>query len=301
MESKKKVYILTLGAPYLFLNVGTFIQHWAMRNALKDLGYKPVRVPITGDETHAAAGGWACYKAIIHRLVVVTLRTLGIKKYQSLPLTWRSFRYFGIVKAYRKSFRQHIGDYIEDTRDNGYALILGGDQVLYDEYVRKSMDIPVRKRIVYGASTNYGAAYYNEVWKSVVKQFLPTYCGIGVRENAGVDFLNTLDIKSVHVADPVMLMNVERIRDIAYNGMVFNKPTIFAYILNCNNIADLRLDILETLSRNVGLDLRMFGIQGGESYIPTKYYKQLGPTELIKAILDCDFLLLIPTMERSWL
>ena len=180
MNSKKKVYILTLGAPYLCVNVGTFLQHWALRNTLKDLDYGPVRVPVEGDRVHAAAGGWSCYKAIIHRLVVVTLRTLGIKKYQSLPLTWRSFRYFGIVKAYRKSFRQHIGDYIEDTQDIGYALILGGDQVLYDEYVRKSMDIPVRKRIVYGASTNYGAAYYSEDWKSVVKKFLPSMTQLSV-------------------------------------------------------------------------------------------------------------------------
>ena len=289
MDSNKKVYVLTLGSPYLCLNVGTFLQHWALRNALKDLGYEPVRIPITGDETHAAAGGWHFYRSFIHRIVVVSLRKLGCKRYLSLPLTWRSFRYFGIVKAYKKAFRQHIGIYIEDTREFGNALILGGDQVLYEEYVSKAMEIHVRKRIVYAASTNYGAVYYNEEWKSVVKQFLQTFDGIGLRENAGVDFLNSLGIKSVQVADPVMLMDIERIRNIANNDLAFKKPTIFAYILNCCDTSDLGLDILETLSRKAGLDLKMFGIQGSESYIPNKYYQRLGPTELIKAIMDCDF------------
>lgn len=287
----KKIYIVTLGAQYMFSNVGTFLQHWALRRVLTRMGYVPVRVALPTDYTHPVLNNYSWIKSIIKSVVRVILHYVDIPKYAKVETrSIKTFRDYLQLKKFRREFVSNIGSCIEDTSLPGDVLILGGDQVLTNVYKWLS-ETKALKYISFAASADWRKKAELEEWRDDVKRKLYSFSKIGIREHMGVMLMKEMNIESTKVADPVMLMKPEDLNSFAGSKLLFKNSTLFVYLLNVSSKEDLHIGDLSFVSDNFNCDLRMYGIQGAQYHIPQKYYLNLGPTEFVRAIKDAKYII----------
>ena len=112
-NSGKKIYILTLGATFMFSNAGTFLQHWALRKTLYKMGHIPVRVALPGDCVHIAINNFSWIISFVKRIVLVFLHYIGFSKYaKQETLNIKSFRNYIQARKFRKDYISNIGECI---------------------------------------------------------------------------------------------------------------------------------------------------------------------------------------------
>ena len=166
----KKIYIITLGAQYMFSNVGTFLQHWALRRILSKMGHNPVRVSLPDDYKHIALNNFSWTKSLLKRIIGMFFHYLCFPKYAKLDsFSIKSLRDYVQAKKFRRDFILNVGDCIEDTTKQADALILGGDQVFNNEF-KYLTNISALKYISFAASTDWRKKSESTKWKEEVSQ-----------------------------------------------------------------------------------------------------------------------------------
>lgn len=285
----KNIVIHTACSDYIFTNSGSFLQHWALRNVLKELGYNPCR------DCHGDNRIFSTKTKIYFDYILASFRLLlhysKCKKYADATFNFKSLRkYYNIIK-FRKDYIKYIGDISEEITSDVDAVLLGGDQILYPSDLNRILSITAKKHIIFTASADWVRAQNSNEWKSLCKSALKNIDAIGVREKVGVTLINTLGFQAVHVADPVMQLPVQKFINIAYKGIIFQKPTLFCYILNAKSKEDLGIYSFNSLARYFSVELKISGIQGSEYYIPYKNYISLCPSEFIKALIDAKYVI----------
>lgn len=289
-DNCKKIHIVTLGAKYMFSNAGTFLQHWALRKKLSEMGHLPYRVVYENDKKNISINRFVFFIYFLLRVVKVLFYYIGLSKYlKSGEYNVLSFRDFVQANLFRKCFVDKIGDCLENTNLKPDVLILGGDQVMdiiYLSFVNKK---EYTKCISYSASTDWQKKIKSDTWKEVMSSILQNFARVGVREFTGVDCLAKIGIDAVKVADPVMLVTSKELELFAGNKQIFKNPSTFVYLLNIQEKSELNLEELVTISNSLETELKIHGIQGAQYLIPNKYYLHLDPSQFVRAIIDSKF------------
>ena len=286
----RRVAISTISEHYLLSNVGSFLQHFALRRVLKAWGYLPFRV--MDDQERASLGvrlREVLYDAL--RPLYWRLTQLPNRRAAVIDLRFRKRR----ERGFRKDFERLIGCFKEAQRfDDKTVGIRGGDQVLcpdsnYKWLERVKTGNPL---ITYAVSTDWLGNGNEQDWRRVVGARLQRFTAVGVREQVGVEIVRKLVPGSVpvcHVLDSVMLLNQADYRAVQSPRVCFRKPTLFCYLVNIREVSDLPLEQLKALAKALGCDLRFCGIQGAELFIPKPLQAIYSPRTFLRALDDAAF------------
>lgn len=288
---KKNVRILTVGTFFLFSNVGSFLQHWALRDVLKDLGFIPSRVKRQNDETLYCINDTVWIKSIIKQFVKVLLHQIGIRKYSGFTCNIRSFRQYIQARLYKRDYTRFICPCIESEHKEDNILVLGGDQVFCEYLLKLSQTVKSKKRIIYGASCDWPNSFPNNTLTEEISQRITLFNKVGVREDYGRNILTQNGFLAQWVADPVMLVGRDKLIQISSRKEILSRPTLFCYLLNIKEEQSIPYEELLTLSKKLNVGLKMHGTQGGELFIPSKYFLPLGPCDFLKTIINAEYVI----------
>lgn len=286
----KVVAISTLDERFLLSNYGTFFQHYALRCVLRSVGFSPFRVSnFLG--RYERNGFLLAWSVDILRPFYWLIRRLPNWRLNYRRMIEEDLLNFKFLRDYRRlvgSFREQQ-DFCDDM-----IGIMGGDQILGTRLEKSWLtDIPPSgKCITYAASADWAEKSLDEEWCKFAERHFKRFSAIGIREYAGVALCKALvgpEQAVEHVADPVMLLDEKSYSSIAHKNSIFKCPTLFCYFVNIRSAEDLRIHEYVKLSRLLGCELKIAGIQGAELYVPAQYRIRLCPTEFLRALLDAEY------------
>jgi len=287
----RTVAISTIQKKFLLANYGSFFQHYALRRVLLGFGLRPFRVRTPGERSSLVAMLVDNAKDLL-RPVLWWVKRLPNRKLCRVSSQTRN----RALWLFRRDYHGLIGRFDEPQL---YAFdtigILGGDQVLYPEEgpawwlhnVKNGNPI-----ITYAASADWCSCGKDDGWRTLLSDELSRFSAIGIREKRGVEIVKTLvpdTIEVSHVADPVQLLKIGDFRKIQRATPVFDRKTLFCYLLNVQSQEDLFLDKYESLAASLGCELKILGMQGAERFVPIKYRVLFSPREFLRALDDSAY------------
>lgn len=226
-----KVGILTQP---LLTNYGGILQNYALQQILIKLGHQPVTLDYMSRYTPVR---W-----ILGKLKSLITRT---------PHDIEFPRYF---RTGQENLNRFIHTNINKTRPynnlplNKFArhldvIIVGSDQVwrpicnvprswLYEMFFESIQDLEIPK-IAYGASFGSEVWEYNPAETERCSKLIQSFRAISLREVSGTQLCREfLKRDAQHVLDPTMLLTSTDYERISLSSLVYNKPTLFAYLLD---------------------------------------------------------------------
>lgn len=288
----RTVAISTICKDFLLSNYGSFFQHYALRQMLRNWGFCPFRVRRDDDFEPWLMRFIEGLKNVIRPYYWI-LRQLPERDKYVLRLRHRN----RLTKKFLKDYSRLIAPlnepmmYGEDT-----IGIKGGDQVLYsdDDEIWLCRVRSNNLKICYAASCDWYALERHEVLQNDLRRRLADFSAIGVREFRGVEIISRIIGRGdvvVRVADPVLLLSIEEFRRIESKSVVFSKPTLLCYLVNVRNESDFAYNRLLRLAEKLYCELRIIGIQGTEDFIPEDIMVRPSPSEFLRAIDDAEYLI----------
>ena len=264
------VAIRTIWLTLLMTNYGSFWQHYCLREAIKSLGFRVVRVSEDGE------GGLGLYRKLCLR-ALLRLRS---------PLDfWTAAQRLRFAMC----FERLNAPVVEDFDDVSVrTVVVGGDQVfnplLFDQVVTRFGG--KARLITYSASCDWAqvARQPPSAWTSAEQ-----FAAISVREKRGVEVVSEIFGTAEQVLDPVLLATRDALCGVAATRTAFRRRTLFAYLLNLEEADELRLPTLKELARRLDCELKIVGIQGAERLVPRGLRLTLAPQEFLAAIRDCAY------------
>lgn len=284
-EEAKYVVIKTIGSDMMFSNYGTILQHYALRKTIERLGFKTIRYEGTYPNRKSHLVSFNDFKLFI----LSKLEHFGFFKGDD------TIKYYNHRKRFYDFYKKKLGFRFEYYNGVPYAFVLGGDQVFYcwNNEAEHIFDKPkgVKRAFTYGASANWHACEKSEAWKFFAQKRLMDFSGIACREAYGRSLLSKLlPSKEVfHSIDPVFLMNKSEYGVLNRSKPFFSKPTLLCYLLHCDNVSLLHLDLLIEIAGILNCELRVIGLQGTELSVPVELVIDPSPDEFLSAINSAAF------------
>lgn len=287
---KEKIGIVTVVNSTLLLNYGSIFQHYALRQAIKRLGYTPIR--LQNPPTGVVMGCWQWYKARAKRRVCSALWRLSGKR--KIEASRRARMILALSRSILRFYRATVGRFFEPERDVSIRLV-GSDQVwtVWTPRVACSDVTGPCRRIAYAASADWECCRRSEAWGQTAQANLSRFDAISVREAVGVRLLSELlpEKKIFHAIDPVMLLRREEYLSLCDENPIFSAPTLFVYLLNVRNGSEFDLAAYEALAERLGCQLKILGAQGAERFVPERYAVLPSPEDLLRMYRDATYVI----------
>lgn len=168
--------------------------------------------------------------------------------------------------------------------------IVGSDQVwnvLYDAGRDPSFYLDFVKQ---GKKTSYAASLsyidIDEENKLRIAKYLKTFDGIAVREYHGVDLLNSLNINSTWVLDPVFLLSTQEWNEFADSSMKIDFSHKYVLIYDFEGNDSLKIFAQKYAEQN---GLLIYAITDKYPlHYADKNYNAIGPKEFVSLIRNCS-------------
>lgn len=282
------IAVATVVESYLLMNYGSMFQHYALRRSLSEFGFcsfryaNPVETFCLKKERVIR---YAKYRAglCLARMRILTLRQEVVKSVTSLLFARKTFTAF---------YRKNVGRLHERSK-RGVAYIAGSDQIWtrWTDVVSLANVPNGTVRISYAASADWHFCRNSPEWCAEAKNRLMGFEAISVRECAGQQLLQGLlpGKEIFHAIDPVMLLTKSDYEALIPSEPLFDRPTLFVYLLNIRQQGELQLEQYEAIAQTLELDLKILGIQGAERYIPEVYALRLSPEDFLRAYRDARY------------
>ena len=287
----RTVAISTIGRCCLLMNYGSFFQHYALRQVLKNLGLRPFRVHSDNEYPSLAVRFKNRLLDILRPYYWFLTRFPERKKYANrLRIGYK------IEKKFLKDFNLFIAPFDEAMAFDDLTIgIKGGDQVLNpeeDDLIWLSNVVKHNPKICYAASCDWFSLSGNKKRQQDLRGRLSDFSAIGLREARGVEMVSGIlehKVDVVRVADPVFLLPVTAFRQLESKSKVLKKPTLLCYLVNIRSEKDLDCAELAQLAEALGCELRIIGIQVTEDFAPKGILLKLGPSEFLKAVDEASY------------
>lgn len=272
MSKSSAIGIYTVDTDFFLMNYGSFFQHFALREALRKLGFQPRRIK--------RRGYW-------RSLALYILTPFGVWKDRRL---WRFWQRGKFVRDYRKL----IGPVFERSfNKQPSAYIVGSDAIwMYNSAPAfLAEDRFAALKISYAASTAWDRSSQQDWWCERMKDVGETFRAVSVREEVGRELCQDLMPKQKVecVVDPTLLLTRSDYKRVTSERRIFNKPTLLYYAVNIWNEEDLQLPLLEESAKCLGCELKIIGIQGAENFVPNRYAFDPSPREFLRAVRDANY------------
>lgn len=287
-----KVFISTMVMDGVLSNYGTFLQYYALRKIVADLGYVPHRWMRPPEHTSFVAWIW--------RIATDILRVpyWSIKRIPNLANHIKElFPNLLTIQLFRNEYRRLIGPFKEDnTLDDSAICLMGSDQVMMrDPHAWFADRNYVCKRIIYAASSDWTEFPSYPDWRELVARELPRFAHIALREEKGIEvcrqYLANGQAPIVQVVDPVVLAGVDFWNKVIRKDRIFTKPTLFCYLVNVYTQDELRLDVLRRIALELNCDLKVVGVQGLHGVLPRQHRLLVSPLDFVRCMRDAEFVI----------
>ena len=251
-----KIAVITLP---LHTNYGGLLQAYALKTVLDGMGHEASVVDLKDK--------MPCPKGLSAPFVYAKRALKKMVKGSAAPEIFREIRYrkeLPVLSANTSLFvEKHIsprvvGSYAEIKEGEYDAFVAGSDQIWRPRYFGKIEDAYLGfaegwdvKRVAYAASFGTDKLEYEYIQLESCARLLGLFDGVSVREDSAVAMCEEwLDCdKAVHVLDPVMLLPVERYREIAASsGNSGRSGRILTYILDPSSEKSHVVDFMKKVS-----------------------------------------------------
>ena len=156
---------------------------------------------------------------------------------------------------------------------------IGKDPAFYLDFGSSSI-----KRYSYAAS--FGQSKIQPENKALVFSKLQKFNGISVRENTGLEILQSLSIEGINVVDPVLLLNQEDWNQLIPTERIVKKNYILVYDLYH---ADTEMkEAVCSVAKNNGLKIVSINSRSGLNYADINI-SNAGPIEFLNLIKYCTY------------
>lgn len=284
-RSRDYVGIRTIPVGYLFSNYGTFLQHFALREKLRRMGFHTIRLP--RDESRL--GTLWIYNFC--RLVIRLFRDVVLRR--DVDSARAKMRIFARANKFISEFNRFIGHTIDRKAVKRCRFaIAGSDQVFsgYDGYnfmTDISEDVDV---FSYAASADWTAAKLSDDWRQKAQSALQRFREISVREEAGAtllkEFLPNRDIQVL--CDPVMLLTADDFRRSFKLVSSKQKRVLLCYFLNLKSPDEIDFESLRRYSKGANLELIIVASDNTECFVPRDLLKAPSPREFLQLLDDAE-------------
>lgn len=282
---EKRVGIITISLRWLLQNYGTFFQHYALRQVLKELGCSPFRVgyDLPWEDFDDNTCNLRAFCAMFWH---------WLRRGRSLEREFARFLFYRkrIRQAYL-DYKHYIADIHEVQISNPELIIVGGDQVL-SGMDRKSFggDFHTAK-IAFSASADWISVEKNAMWRKNAVQEFPCFKILGLREEQGIRVVNELcpDVNAVFMPDPVFLLDKTYYESLIVKRKCFTRPTLFVHIVNWYEPSDSYLEKLISIAKELKTEIQIAPSQGCERFVPLSCSHFVGPIEYLRAIRDAEY------------
>ena len=259
------------------------LQAWALQQALLRMGHAPEVLRLATDEeeryreTHASAWRYALRARC-------SLSRKRRRKYRVLALRAahpRGFMAFARERLRLSAWNLSEGFGPERWKDYDAALA-GSDQIWLDltpEHFLASPGTPAR-RVAYAVSRPWQRDA--EAFERAFRAWAPGLTALGIREQEGVALCAALGRRGTHVADPVLLLEADRWREL----MAAAPRSAVAYFSEAFPAA-LRRTLGARCARK-GMRAAWVGMQGAEADIPAAFAAWPTPQEWVGLLAAAD-------------
>ena len=177
---------------------------------------------------------------------------------------------------------------LKKTPPRADIYITGSDQVWggwlepnYLTFVPKG-----KKRIAYAVS--FGKRELTEEHRNNIQDWVKQFDAVSVREASGIEICRKMGMAAVHLLDPTLLLD-----DVDYLAShvtrIEKSKYVFCYFINEHNLDNLRIIDIESFCSELGAKLKITGIEGPETIIPSKYICQYAPDEWLNHYKYADY------------
>lgn len=281
----KIVSISTADRKWLLSNYGGMLQHFALREVLKGMGFAPYRI-----EAGRPRGE---IKAFLRPLKDLCNNLLALARPSRKKRPLRLFYYWSHRIRFICDYRKLVGSLFENQRRQRFAAIVGGGQA-WSIYCQNRPDLywedddsPMR-RVAYSVSSAWIALKDNDAWKQRIRAACIKADAVSLRENAGVSLCaSLLPGKSFYTTlDPVFLMTAQEYGRFLPERKIFTQETVFFYFVEVHDAEYIDEGKLRKFAKEMGCECRMTGIQGAEFYVPCGMEINPGPVDFLRCCRD---------------
>ena len=286
----KHVAISTISKGFLLKNYGSFFQHYALRKILKSLGLHPFRVRATNERNSKIQRAKDSIKDFLRPYYWAVKRLPERRFYVQ-----RMEKNKNQERLFLDDYQNLIGMIEEPMVFNESTIgVKGGDQIFCAGEKRIWLhDIQEGNPVIsYAASGDWCSISSSVEKQQILRSELARFTAISVREECGVDLISKILDQSKpihHVVDPVFFLKEDDLVSIQSKNKVFNTPTLFCYFVNIRSFDELQLEKYIALSKCLGCELKILGIQGAEFYIPDEFSISLKPSDFLRAVYDSKY------------
>ena len=281
----KRIGVFTISWDFLSSNYGTFFQHWALRKTLKAMGCIPFR--IVYDERPHTAISWL--KGIIRAFLAIPWHVFRWgKTWQGEFSQWvyRSRCSFKFQRDYRKLIEP-----ADELRCGIHCdAIVGGSDQMWNTGFFKNVNCPT---ITYAASSDWLKASKNRPLLQLMEEKKSLIKDVSIREKAGIEWLKHIGYRAedlFHAIDPVFHWNSEDYLALTSKKKILKRPTLLCYFVNVRSKDEFSLEYWERVAYQLGVDLKIIGIQGLENYLPLPMRSVPSPRDFLRYYRDAKYI-----------
>lgn len=250
-------------------NYGSLLQYYALQQYLKKFGIEAYWIRFM----------FPCiqmYKPFVRKFIYETIHGFRVKNIYNHLKTQLAFRKFMHEKCCvsNKKYTNIIA--LKNNPPIADLYITGSDQVFgswlepnYLTFAPKG-----KKRIAYAAS--FGKKNLTKEHQEHIKGWLHTFDSVSVREASGVHICQIMGIKAQHLLDPTLLIDETDYLP-AKTEREEKEKYIYCYFINEKNPENLRINDIIDYSKQESAKLKITGIEGPETILPSTYIYQYSP------------------------
>lgn len=166
--------------------------------------------------------------------------------------------------------------------------ITGSDQVWGGELEANYLTFAPqgKKKIAYAVS--FGRRELTQEHQDNIQDWVRQFDAVSVREASGIDICKKMGVEAVHLPDPTLLLD-----DVDYlpsDVARFERSKyVFCYFINEHNPKNLRMADIAGFCSRLGAELKVTGIEGPETVVPSKYICQYAPEEWLNHYKYADY------------
>lgn len=264
-------------------NYGSILQYYALQQYLQKFGVEAFWIRYMFPTK-------SMYIEFIKKTVRYLLHGFRIKNSWNHLKTQIAFRHFMHEKC-RVSTKKYI--HIQELKQHppvADIYITGSDQVWAGWLEPNYLTFAPQGKKKIGYAVSFGKRELTEEHQSRIQHWVQAFDAISVREASGVDICRCMGVESQHLLDPTLLIDETDYLH-ARTERAEKGKYIFCYFINEKNPENLRINDIIDYSKQENAKLKITGIEGPETVVPTKYLYQYSPEKWLNhyKYADCIF------------
>ena len=262
-------------------NYGSILQYYALQQYLARLGVEAYWIRFMFPTSQMV-------KELVRKSLSELRHGFRLKNVCLHVRTQIGFRRFMHDKCHVSVLKYDSLDKLKENPPKADIYITGSDQV-WGGWLEPNYLIfapKEKKRIAYAVS--FGKRELTKEHQNNIQNWVRRFDAVSVRESSGVEICRKMGVEAVHLLDPTLLIDDKDYLPADAVRMEKHKY-VFCYFINEHNPDNLRITDIESFCSGLGAKLKITGIEGPETIVPSQYICQYAPEEWLNHYKYADY------------